>query len=109
MLHSAFTTALAHYCHEHDRPHPGLVVLDSPVVTYRDPQGDAPGDDVPMTSAVLDHFYRNMLAFPRQVSIFENPDPPQDVIAQARTHRFGLQESDRAGFFPARRERRSSP
>ncbi|MGM9348169.1 hypothetical protein [Streptomyces salinarius] len=113
VLHSAFTTALAHYCREHDRPHPGLVVLDSPVVTYRgphsDPQGDAPGDDVPMTSTVVDHFYRNMLTFPGQVIIFENGDPPHDVIAQARTHRFGLQEGDRAGFFPSRRERRSGP
>ncbi|MEU6449964.1 hypothetical protein [Streptomyces sp. NPDC046979] len=48
VLHSAFTTALVHYCREHDRPHPGLVVLDSPVVTYRgphsDPQDDAPGE-----------------------------------------------------------------
>ncbi|HEY9329198.1 MAG TPA: hypothetical protein VIS09_13350 [Streptomyces sp.] len=114
VLHSAFTTALAHYCREHDRPHPGLVVLDSPVVTYRaphecDPQRDAPGDDVLMTSTVVDHFYRNMLTFPGQVIIFENPDPPHDVIAQARTHRFGLQEGDRAGFFPSRRERRSGP
>jgi hypothetical protein len=111
VLHSAFTTALAHYCRDHDRPHPGLVVLDSPVVTYRgphsDPQGDAPGDDVPMTSTVVDHFYRNMLTFPGQVIIFENPDPPHDVIAQARTHRFGLQEGDRAGFFPSRRETRT--
>ncbi|MFJ3630830.1 hypothetical protein [Streptomyces sp. NPDC090112] len=108
VLHSAFTTALAHYCREHDRPHPGLVVLDSPVVTYRgphsDPQSDAPGDDVPMTSTVVDHFYRNMLTFPGQVIIFENGDPPHDVITQARTHRFGLQEGDRAGFFPSRLE-----
>ncbi|MEW1799202.1 hypothetical protein ACIGO7_07570 [Streptomyces virginiae] len=108
VLHSAFTTALAHYCREYDRPHPGLVVLDSPVVTYRgphsDPQSDAPGDDVPMTSTVVDHFYRNMLTFPGQVIIFENGDPPHDIIAQARTHRFGLQEGDRAGFFPSRLE-----
>ncbi|MGC5361461.1 hypothetical protein ACPXCE_07160 [Streptomyces sp. DT24] len=114
VLHSAFTTALAHYCREHDRPHPGLVVLDSPVVTYRgphesDPQGEAPGDDVLMTSTVVDHFYRNMLTFPGQVIIFENPDPPRDVIAQARTHRFGLHEGDRAGFFPSSRERRPGP
>jgi peptidoglycan hydrolase CwlO-like protein len=103
VLHSAFTTALAQYCRG---PHLGLVVLDSPVVTYRgphsDPQSDAPGDDVPMTSTVVDHFYRNMLTFPGQVIIFENGDPPRDVIARARTHRFGLQEGDRPGFFPSR-------
>ncbi|MGW5442757.1 hypothetical protein [Streptomyces asiaticus] len=102
VLHSAFTTALAQYCHEHSRSHPGFVVLDSPVVTYRDPHGDPQGDDVPMTSNVVDHFYRNMLTFPGQVIIFENGDPPRDVIAQARTHRFALEEGDRAGFFPAR-------
>ncbi|MGW1766113.1 hypothetical protein ACWCQL_18815 [Streptomyces sp. NPDC002073] len=106
VLHSAFTTALAQYCRDHDRPHPGLVVLDSPVVTYRgphtDPDDDAPGDDVAMTSSVVDNFYRDMLTFPGQVIIFENGDPPRDVIDQARTHRFRLHEGDRVGFFPPR-------
>ncbi|MFE3206071.1 hypothetical protein [Embleya sp. NPDC059237] len=33
VLHSAFTTALARYGLANARPHPGFVVLDSPVAT----------------------------------------------------------------------------
>ncbi len=38
ILHSAFTIGLAQYCFENDLPHPGFVVLDSPLVTYRPPK-----------------------------------------------------------------------
>ncbi|MFF9051543.1 hypothetical protein ACF09Z_10395 [Streptomyces erythrochromogenes] len=101
VLHSAFTTALARFCFDNGRPHPGFVVLDSPVVTYRDPISDDPvGEDVDMTSNVVDHFYRNMLAFPGQAVIIENGDPPVDVISQALTYRFAGADSGRSGFFP---------
>ncbi|MDH6140375.1 hypothetical protein P3T35_002383 [Kitasatospora sp. GP30] len=49
VLHSAITTALARYCRDNDTPHTGFVVLDSPVVTYRDPISDPVGHDVDMT------------------------------------------------------------
>ena len=35
ILHAAFTLSLAQYCFDRDFPHPGFVVLDSPLVTYR--------------------------------------------------------------------------
>lgn len=96
VLYSAFTTALARYCLENSRPHLGFVVLDSPVVTYREPLGE----DVTITSNVVDYFYRNMLDFPGQAVIIENGDPPADVLAQAHTYHFTAGDSGRAGFFP---------
>ncbi|MGY0063765.1 hypothetical protein ACWY4P_46050 [Streptomyces sp. LZ34] len=72
-------------------------------MTYRDPHGDphgdALGDDVDMTPNVVDYFYRDMLTFAGKSIIIENGDPPRDVISQARTLRFALEEFDRAGFF----------
>ncbi|MCZ4120240.1 hypothetical protein O3X23_12745 [Streptomyces sp. H39-S7] len=101
VLHSAFTTALARYCRDYSRPHPGFVVLDSPVVTYRDPISDPVGVDVDLTSTVVDQFYREMLNFPGQAIILENDDPPADVIDQARIYCFDGAGSARSGFFPA--------
>ncbi|WP_142266352.1 ATP-binding protein [Streptomyces sp. SLBN-115] len=101
VLHSAFTIALAQFCLSNDRPHPGFVVLDSPVVTYRDPISDEPiGEDVDLTSHVVDHFYRDMLDFPGQAVIIENGDPPIDVLSEARSYRFTGTGPGRHGFFP---------
>ncbi|MFE5613968.1 hypothetical protein ACFQ69_03145 [Streptomyces sp. NPDC056470] len=96
VLHSAFTTALARYCHEHDLPHPGFVVLDSPVVTYREPVGE----DVDITGHVVDHFYRDMATFPGQAVIIENGDPPDDVLPHVTAYRFTGSAEGRRGFFP---------
>jgi hypothetical protein len=101
VLHSAFTTALAEYCHANSKPHPGFIVLDSPVVTYRDPISDPVGVDVDLMPYVLDKFYKNMLNFPGQAIILENGDPPDDVASQACTYRFTGSGPGRSGFFPA--------
>ncbi|MCX5559510.1 hypothetical protein [Streptomyces sp. NBC_00038] len=101
VLHSAFTTALAQFCLSNSRPHPGFIVLDSPVVTYRDPISEPIGDDVDLTSNVVDHFYRDMLDFPGQAVILENGDPPADVISEASIYRFTGTGPGRHGFFPA--------
>ncbi|MFF7250524.1 hypothetical protein ACFZBU_42420 [Embleya sp. NPDC008237] len=100
VLHSAFTTALARYCLAESKPHPGFVVLDSPVVTFRDPITEPVGEDVDLTSNVVDHFYRDMLDFPGQAVVIENGDPPADVLAQARVYQFAGAGSGRSGFFP---------
>nr|WP_107908932.1 hypothetical protein [Streptomyces chartreusis] len=100
VLHSAFTTALAQFCLSNSRPHPGFIVLDSPVVTYRDPIEESIGEDVELTSNVVDHFYRRMLDFPGQAVILENGDPPADVISQASVYRFTGTGPGRHGFFP---------
>ncbi|MFD4763260.1 hypothetical protein ACFWOJ_31730 [Streptomyces sp. NPDC058439] len=103
VLHSAFTTALAQFCLDNGRPHPGFIVLDSPVVTYRDPiLDDEPvGEDVDLTSHVVDHFYADMLDFPGQAVIIENGDPPLNVLSEARVYRFTGTGPGRHGFFPA--------
>ncbi|MEV0444818.1 hypothetical protein AB0I84_04545 [Streptomyces spectabilis] len=102
VLHSAFTTALARFCMDRDLHHLGFVVLDSPVVTYRDPEPDEI-DDVELTSTVVDRFYKDMLSFPGQAIIIENGDPPTKVLSEAVTYHFTGTASGRAGFFPTSR------
>ncbi|MFD8260215.1 hypothetical protein ACFV19_15050 [Streptomyces griseoluteus] len=103
VLHSAFTTALARFCMDRDLHHLGFVVLDSPVVTYRDPEPDDIDDidDVELTSTVVDRFYKDMLPFPGQAIIVENGDPPTKVLSEAVTYHFTGTASGRAGFFPS--------
>lgn len=104
VLHSAFTVSLARFCIERDLHHLGFVVLDSPVVTYRQPVADGPEDpdipDVLITSTVVDRFYEDMLAFPGQAVIVENGDPPLGVLSEATTYSFTAAADGRPGFFP---------
>jgi hypothetical protein len=103
VLHSAFTTSLARFCIERDLPNLGFVVLDSPVVTYRQPVKNTPEDpdlpDVRITSTVVDRFYEDMLAFPGQAVIVENGDPPLGVLSEATTYHFTAADG-RPGFLP---------
>ncbi|MFW6641862.1 hypothetical protein ACOALZ_17710 [Nocardiopsis algeriensis] len=103
VLHSAFTTSLARHCIERDLPHLGFVILDSPVVTYRQPLKSTPEDpdipDVRITSTVVERFYEDMLAFPGQAVIIENGDPPLGVLSEATTYSFTAADG-RPGFLP---------
>ncbi|WP_058041887.1 ATP-binding protein [Streptomyces roseifaciens] len=97
LLHAAFSIALARYCLDRRLPHLGFLVLDSPLVTYKEPDYDA--DRIPPN--VIDHFYRSILAFPGQAIVVENAPPPPDVLEHARIITFSG-SGDRPGFFPAR-------
>jgi hypothetical protein len=35
VLHTAFVVGLLRYCQKHDRPHPGMVLIDSPLTSYK--------------------------------------------------------------------------
>ncbi|MEU1259340.1 hypothetical protein ABZ445_39270 [Streptomyces chartreusis] len=97
LLHAAFSIALARYCLDRRLPHLGFLVLDSPLVTYKEPDFDA--DRIPPN--VIDHFYRSFQAFPGQAIVVENATPPPDILEHARIVTFSGSGA-RPGFFPAR-------
>lgn len=102
VLHAAFTLALAQYCLDRELPHPGFVVLDSPLVTYRPPdQATEVGDEPP--EGVVRAFYRDILDnFDGQVIIMENTDPLDPLGPDALDIRFTKRVDDgRYGFMPA--------
>lgn len=101
ITHSAFTFGILEYCRQNDTPHPGFVVLDSPLLSYREPEST---DDDLRGTDLMAHFYAYLGSVPkdRQVIVIENTDPPQDVIASPQSHRFsGNAAVGRFGFFPA--------
>ena len=44
ITHAAFKVALLIFCHERRLPHPGFLVLDTPLLTYRDPMDRKAGE-----------------------------------------------------------------
>lgn len=101
ILHAAFTIALADFCIERSLPHPGFLVLDSPLITYRAP-GESEGAGPNRSFATA--FYQDMEeGFRGQVIVMENTDPLDGLSEETfdveftKTGEFG-----RYGFFEPR-------
>jgi hypothetical protein len=99
ITHAAFIIGLLEFCRVQGRPHPGFVVLDSPLLAYRAPEG--PEDDLRGTD-VQDKFYEYLAGVTeRQVIIIENIDPPASIASRPNTHFFSKNpHQGRYGFFP---------
>lgn len=98
LTYAAFLLGLMRYCLEQKRPHPGVVLMDSPLVAYKEPDPD--GDN--LSPDVKDAFYRSLangLAL-GQVVICENQDPPPDVAANINYIHFTKNREGRYGFYP---------
>lgn len=103
VLHAAFTVALAQYCFDRDIAHPGFIVLDSPLVTYRPPGRNSQAQlDQSLPAGIVADFYRDIQAsFDGQVIVMENLDPTEplgpDAVDVVFTKEIG---SGRYGFLP---------
>lgn len=104
ILHAGFAVALSEFCLERDRPHPGFVALDTPVLTYRDAETGVIGDvaDELLNRSVATAFYdclaSNLLS---QVVVIENQTPPEITSSGCRVVFFsGSPGQGRAGFYP---------
>jgi hypothetical protein len=98
ILHAAFTIALADYCLELDLPHPGFLVLDSPLITYRAP-GETEGAGPNRSFATA--FYHDLEdGFSGQVVVMENTDPLDELGPETIDIEFTkLFGSGRYGYF----------
>jgi hypothetical protein len=97
---SAFTIGLLEYCKEQGTPHPGFALLDSPLLSYKEPDGA--DDDLRHTDLKVRFYdYLKKISDDQQVIIVENTDPPDDVRAMPCAQKFtGTPEEGRAGLFP---------
>lgn len=100
ITHTAFNMGLLRFCRNRSMPHPGLLVVDSPLVVYR--QADDPDfdpKDEGFSTDVKGAFYRSLSnAEGIQVIIFENDDPPADL--RANIVYFTKTNQGRYGFIP---------
>lgn len=102
ITHAAFTIGLMQFCRERDLPHPGFVVLDSPLLAYWEPESDE--DDL-RGSSLKEKFYRYILGMSKdsQIIVIENEHPPSFVEREAAVTIFTKNPTvGRYGFFPPR-------
>ena len=97
-MRAAFNLGLLRVLTDEERPSPSLVVIDSPLVVYREP--DAGEEAFP--PAVKQHFYEAVAHDFKdaQVVILENEEPPASVRSDARVEVLTGTASGRRGFFP---------
>jgi predicted nucleic acid-binding Zn-ribbon protein len=97
---AAFTIGLMEFCQRNETPHPGFVVLDSPLLSYREPES---ADDDLRGTDLNDHFYAYLAQFgaDRQAIIIENTDPPANIQTSPQSIMFtGIDTVGRFGLFP---------
>ena len=100
ITHAAFTLGLLDYCRAQATPHPGFVILDSPLLAYREPDGT--DDDLTGTD-LKEQFYSYLQSLPedRQVIVVENTDPPPVIKSLEQVKMFSKNpHSGRYGLFP---------
>ncbi|MCB0623037.1 MAG: AAA family ATPase [Saprospiraceae bacterium] len=99
ITHAAFTTALVEFTRTQNLPHPGFIVLDTPLLAYREPEGDE--DDLTGTD-VKERFFDYLAErSDRQYIILENVDVPANIEQRSRITFFSKNpHSGRYGFFP---------
>lgn len=105
VLHAAFTISLAQYCFDNDLPHPGFVVLDSPLVVYRPPDSNtalAPDDNLLDKASLAGRFYADLQSnFSGQIIVLENENPPNALNDESVDVSFTKNPAQgRYGFFP---------
>jgi len=97
---AAFILSLLRYCLDNRLPHSGVVLIDSPLVVYRQPDTgeESFSDDVKAA------FFRDLSQSfeDAQVIIVENETPPADVVSNSKTNivPFTGTSQGRSGFIP---------
>lgn len=83
ITHAAFKVALLVFCQTRGLPHPGFLVLDTPLITYRDPirsrGGELDVDEAAIKQSDLKERmfeYLGSLGSIGQFIVFDNVDPP---------------------------------
>ncbi len=100
---SAFSIAVMEHALDIKAPHLGLVAIDSPVLTYRDPKNSKLVAEDVIPEKVADKFYNWMADWrgPGQLVILENEEPNEDALSQIPHTLFAGPHGDgRRGFYP---------
>lgn len=98
LTHAAMVISLMRYCRAENLPHPGLVVVDTPLNPFRGP--DEPGADT-VNQEVQNAFYEDLAhdTCGDQVLVLENTEPPDALRTQMNYIRFSAASHGRYGLF----------
>ena len=83
LMNAAVKISVLLYCRRHHLPHPGIIALDSPLLSYRDPitskhGGLSSDEEEVVQSGLNEHFYRYLVSLSNTIQfiIMENDPPP---------------------------------
>ena len=107
ITHAAFKVALLIFCRERKLPHPGFLILDTPLLTYRDPLSNRgpleSGEEELRKTALKQYFFEHLAANGEhgQFIVIENVDLPDDLFQLGHIETFtGDTNTPRTGLFP---------
>ncbi len=108
VLHSAFSVALLRYCRDRRTPHPGFLILDSPLTTVKQRRGipKQESTEKDKIDVRIEPMFWNALSNldpGLQVIVLENKEPAEDLHAVLNLQLFAgpdANTSERAGFIP---------
>ena len=98
---AAFSVSLLRYCKNHEGRHPGFVALDSPLLSYKEPEA---GEDDLTDSGLKEAFYQDLsvASDDSQFIIIENVPPTPEIALSDQTTEFtGSKSNGRFGLFPS--------
>ena len=105
VMHAAFKVAVVIHCIENGLPHPGFLVLDTPLLAYREPKSRhgvlSPDEAALKQTSLAEKFYRHLASLEDklQVIVIENSDPPAAIEDLAHIEMFtGLGDDGRHGL-----------
>lgn len=105
LTYAAFTIGLMKYCRFKSIPHPGIVVLDTPINPFKGPAPTNPTDHVP--DVVKEAFFEYLAddTSGDQIIVMENVEPPANLRERVQCVEFTRnRDVGRYGFFPPKSE-----
>lgn len=101
ILYAAFVIGLLRYCRKSKKPHPGFLMIDSPLTTYKKGQPREAAIDPGIEAA----FWQSLVVLPQdlQIIVLDNKEPPASVKQAIKYEWFAGIEAlvgERAGFIP---------
>lgn len=103
IINSAFVLAIMQYAVKYNLPHPKIVVLDSPLTTYKERDSINQNEET-ITDVVKQSFYKYLSTLKGvQIIILENIVPSKDIQNKINYYHFTGNpaiENERYGFIP---------
>jgi hypothetical protein len=100
ITYTSFILGLQDYCIENNKPHPGFVILDSPLTTYHSNQKREENDEIAKDMQESFFEYLTTISDNRQIIIFDNKIPEIKYINRFNYIEFSKNNNTlRKGFF----------
>lgn len=99
LFHTAFNIGLMQFSEKFDLPHPRLVIIDSPLLNFKQQR---PDEEQLVSGEIKRAFFENLALTPnsQQIIIFENESVPNDLKHIIHVTEFvGRSGGGRVGFF----------